>query len=601
MKRFVVAKDPQIKFGLKRRTLLSTGLLMVAIIIILSLTAAFSLNRAYEQIISSTRNGFDNNIKTAVETVISALEANRQLALDGGISESEAMEIAKKIVRDTRYSSGPGYVDDGYFWADMADGLCIVHYNEANEGAMRIDAQDKEGTYYIQNFIKLGDEGGGYSDFYFGKPGDEDGSYKKRGYTKKFEPYGWYISSGNYYEDTDKLIGEVYAQRQTTYIALIAVSVVIALAGLFLLSRSLDNIVKPIRSVVHRIQLLALGDTTAESGSAAERKDELGVLERSMRELSAAMLDQAAVIEHIANGNLSVWYEPRSENDSVGNNLQRMLISNNDVFREITSASDRVASVANRVASDAQGLAHGSAEQLSGIDMLSEAISTVLDQTKENVDNAQDALDNVREVGRLMDDSTGNMDRMQEAMTGISDASANISKVIKVIDDIAFQTNILALNAAVEAARAGQHGKGFAVVADEVRNLASKSAEAAKETADLISDSVKRVGEGNVIAKKTGESIRAAASYSERTHEMIDRINAASHLQKDAITEINEGIERITQVVQANSETSEKSAELSREMNDQTAILANTVSRFKLSDAAPGAQASLHALPARKG
>jgi methyl-accepting chemotaxis protein len=277
-----------------------------------------------------------------------------------------------------------------------------------------------------------------------------------------------------------------------------------------------------------------------------------------------------------------------------------MLLSNNDVFREITGASDRVASVANRVASDAQALAHGSAEQLSGIDMLSDAISTVLDQTKENVDNAQDALDNVREVGRLMNESTGNMGLMQEAMSGISDASTNISKVIKVIDDIAFQTNILALNAAVEAARAGQHGKGFAVVADEVRNLASKSAEAAKETADLISDSVKRVGEGNVIAKKTGESIQAAASYSERTYEMIDRISVASHRQKDAITEINEGIERITHVVQSNSETSERSAELSREMNDQTAILANTVARFKLSDAAPETRASLRALPTRE-
>ncbi|MDR1573960.1 MAG: methyl-accepting chemotaxis protein, partial [Clostridiales Family XIII bacterium] len=369
MKRFVIAKDPQIKFGLKRRTLLSTGLLMVAIVVILSVTAAISLNKAYEQIISSTRDGFDNNIKTAVETVISALEANRQQALDGKISEPAAMEIAKKIVRDTRYSSGPGYVDDGYFWADMADGLCIVHYNEANEGAMRIDAQDKEGTYYIQNFIKLGDAGGGYSDFYFGKPGDEDGSYKKRGYTKKFEPYGWYISSGNYYEDTDKLIADVYAQRKTTYFILFAISLVIALAGLFLLSRSLDNIVKPIRNVAKRIRMLSLGDAaaTAESGSAAERKDELGILEKSIRGLSEAMINQAAVIEHIANGNLSVWYEPRSENDSVGNNLQKMLLSNNDVFREITSASDRVASVANRVASDAQGLARGSAEQLSGI------------------------------------------------------------------------------------------------------------------------------------------------------------------------------------------------------------------------------------------
>jgi diguanylate cyclase (GGDEF)-like protein len=192
------------------------------------------------------------------------------------------MEVARTMVRDSHYSSGTGYVDDGYFWADMADGYCVVHYNPANEGKMRWDWVDQEGTYYIREFIRLGDVGGGYSDFYFGKRGDEGGSYKKRGYTKKFEPYGWYISTGNYYEDTDVVITGVEAVRRTYFITLFATSVTTLLVGLILVSINLNRVVTPIISISNRVRQLSIGETKNESISIPTQNDEIGDLYNSI-------------------------------------------------------------------------------------------------------------------------------------------------------------------------------------------------------------------------------------------------------------------------------------------------------------------------------
>jgi len=273
------------KSGLRRKTLLLTGILMLAIVVIqLVLSLAF-LNAAFNEDIHYVKHGFDTNIKTAVETIISALDANYKLFLDGRISEEASIEIAKQIVRDTRYGSTMEKTNDGYFWADMADGYCVVHYNPANQDKMRWDWVDQEGTHYIRNFITLGDAGGGYSDFYFGKPGDESGSYKKRGYTQKFEPYGWYISTGNYYEDTDKVIGEIADTNNVNRIVLIGISLFIVIIGLFLVSKNLNRVVTPIIKISNRVHKLSMGDTSTGSFAIIQQKDEIGELHKSTVEV----------------------------------------------------------------------------------------------------------------------------------------------------------------------------------------------------------------------------------------------------------------------------------------------------------------------------
>jgi len=218
----------------KRKKQLPIGGLIIIFVAILSTLSLFNLNSALTQEVNSIKHGFDDNIRIAVETLVHTLDINRQLYLVGYISEETSIENAKKIIRDTRYSSSADKKDDGYFFADTATGYCVAHYNPNNEGTERWNLQDQEGTYLIRNFIKAGNAGGGYTEFYFSKIGDENGSYRKRGYTLEYEPYGWYVTTGNYYEDIDARTAEIEQIRRMDFFMTILVSLIISIVGLVL-------------------------------------------------------------------------------------------------------------------------------------------------------------------------------------------------------------------------------------------------------------------------------------------------------------------------------------------------------------------------------
>jgi methyl-accepting chemotaxis protein len=237
------------------------------------------------------------------------------------------------------------------------------------------------------------------------------------------------------------------------------------------------------------------------------------------------------------------------------------------LVRNLNSVSDTFTSASKQIADGSQTIAQGAIEQSSAMEQLSATIAEINNMAKESMQTATNTLDEVQESGRLMDICIEYMSQMLAAMRRIDEKSQNITKTTKVIDDIAFQTNILALNAAVEAARAGQHGKGFAVVSEEVRNLAAKSAEAAKETATLIESSSMSVEEGNTIVEKVNASLQALAEITRKNAIKIAELQNVLVHQSEAMKGISIGIEQMANVIQQNNATAVESATTSKEMN----------------------------------
>lgn len=302
------------------------------------------------------------------------------------------------------------------------------------------------------------------------------------------------------------------------------------------------------------------------------------------RSISKPVRKLAAGADKIADGDLDVYIDIHTK-DEVGklaDAFNRMANNLNDVISNINEASEQVAVGSKQVADSSMELSQGATEQASTIEELSASLEEIANQTKLNADNSNQANTLAERAKDNAVQGNNHMKDMLKAMEEINQSSNNISKIIKVIDDIAFQTNILALNAAVEAARAGQYGKGFAVVAEEVRNLAARSASAAKETTEMIEDSIKNVETGTAIAKQTSDALNKIVEEVSKVAKLIDDIAVASNEQSSSIDQINQGIMMVTEVIQKTSATSEESAAASEELSSQADLLKEQVLRFKL-------------------
>lgn len=366
-------------------------------------------------------------------------------------------------------------------------------------------------------------------------------------------------------------------------ISVIVIGLIIALVFAIYISRTISRPIVEIEDVAKK---MSKGDYDVSLTHTA--KDEIGSLAESMRMMMSTtksiIVDIQRGLSEVANGNFDIV--PQTEYVGV---YQQIELSINDIITQLSAtmlqikeAAEQVSSGSDQVSSAAQALAQGATEQASSVQQLSASINEVATQVNSNAENARSASTLSGTVGLSIDASNNQMGQMMEAMAEISTSSIQISKIIKAIEDIAFQTNILALNAAVEAARAGAAGKGFAVVADEVRSLATKSSDAAKQTNILIENSVKSVEKGSKIADATSKSLADVVTGSQQITSIIGKIANASAEQSSSIYQINIGVEQISSVVQTNSATSEESAAASEELSGQATMMHGLVSKFKL-------------------
>lgn len=363
------------------------------------------------------------------------------------------------------------------------------------------------------------------------------------------------------------------------------IAVVLCIAALTVSSNVAKHITKPIIDAIDRLHKLSAGDLETPS-PVTNRNDETLVLLTSLNDtivsLNSYIGDIKTVLSGVAEGNLLI-----SSNAAYSGNfteikfaLDKILESLNGTFSEVHKAALSVKECSAHVSDGTAVLSRNASDEASTMEELTASVSGVSEKINENAREAENARNLTVSADKTAEQGSANMRQMMIAISDIETSSAEIEKIINVIDDIAFQTNILALNAAVEAARAGEAGKGFAVVADEVRNLATKSSEAAAQTGKLIENSIQSVHRGTLLANETAKSLDKVVEMVGSVSEIIDRIAASANEQAESVAQINKGMEMINGSIQKNSVTAERNASVSEELSGQFDVLSSLINKF---------------------
>jgi methyl-accepting chemotaxis protein len=337
-------------------------------------------------------------------------------------------------------------------------------------------------------------------------------------------------------------------------------------------------VTRPIGQAVALTKRIAQGDLDVDF--TVQQNDEIGMLAGSMNKMVGSLRELTRAAEKIADGDLTVRVAVLSEKDALGHALKKMVEELSAIIAEINLSAQNVLSGAEQLSDSSQAMSQGATEQASSLEEISSSMNQIASQTRQNSENATLASRIAGESRLSAEKGDRQTQDMVVAMHEISDASRNISKIIKIIDEIAFQTNLLALNAAVEAARAGKYGKGFAVVAEEVRNLAARSAKAAKETEEMIEGAVKRIDEGRSIAGRTAEALQEIVAAAGKVTDLVAEIAAASNEQAQGVSQITLGLGHVDQVTQQNTAHAEQSASAAEELTGQAQGLQEMVGTF---------------------
>ncbi len=457
----------------------------------------------------------------------------------------------------------------GIFLVDTRTDTVIGHRDENILGKKLGDI--KEGMYvYADEQIKKGQEGLSlYEDTYIQVARVPGSDWTAVAYVSRTE-----------------VLQELYDLTKTMVVVAVAAVVLLTLLVVIQIRRIIGVPVKELSRAATRIAEGELKQTIRYRS-----RDELGILADNFNKVTLRLSDYVKYIDEIseklqeiAGGNLAFTLE----NEYVGefaklkDSLDKISVELNRAMGQMHSASRDVAAGAQRVSMDAVTLSQGSTEQAAEVEALADHISAVSDSVDKVAQGAGKASHISKEVRKGLLESNGKMENMTEVMQRINDYSTEIHKIVKTIEDIAFQTNILALNAAVEAARAGEAGKGFAVVADEVRALAGKSSVAAQETTALLNQTLNSIEEGVTVAQDTAQSLLTVVARADEMDGLIGGIADYTKAQSADAAEITHGISQIAAVVQTNVETAESSAAASEELSGQAAALRELVAGFRL-------------------
>jgi methyl-accepting chemotaxis protein len=575
-------------------------------------------------------------VKYQVETAWSVLDYYGTQAQNQVLTLEEAQQQAMQAVKKMRYG------DNGYFWInDTGKPIprMIMHPTVPTlDGTVLDDPKYNCALGIKENlFVAFRDvterNGEGFVDYLWPKP-TKDGFTEDRpklSFVKLYPAWNWIIGNGLYIDDVEQELTSILY----TSLFLIFAIMLGTIIHISLVSRSIS---RPLTKISDAISQLSLGHIDidlpvgrqvdcskikncgqkdcnsfgmigpcwVESGSFALDKqcpraskgedcrtcelygarNELEEVGSSLMALSKGMKARAKLAWEIADGDLTRQVEIASDRDDLGKALNVMHEHLKRIHSQLRVTGHHIHLGANQMADASQALSTGATMQASSLEKITETVSNMAEHTKHNAENSTLASEFTLEAHSFAKEGNQQMQDLIEAMGDINSSGQNISKIIKVIDEIAFQTNLLALNAAVEAARAGKHGKGFAVVAEEVRSLAARSAKAARETAGLIENSVGKAKNGVQLADTTAKALQKIVQSVGKITELIGEIAIDSKDQAERIYQINQELSQIDQITQSNTANAEETAATAEQLAGQTTYLEELLDNFKVDEEA---------------